>query len=316
MNAYGGRRHFHLDHLGTTRVISNESGLKLARHDYYPFGIEKTFFAQEWSEHNYDRPEPMAFTGHQRDFMGVYNIPNENYLDYMHARYYQPQLGRFLSVDPVIGDPYSPQSWNRYAYVLNDPLNLTDPFGLAPCRPGDPLTPEGCDAEVTAPDPVKEFWKEVWATEGRWSQETRGELRRRAAHGDDFAYDALITSGDIAPPETDPLLDTADTVGEYLLTDKDAQLAMTFVPAWRWVGGIRRLDASIIGTKKFAQMLFRRAAGSRATKVIRDRATGRIVGVRTVDGRVIYRPKGAAGANVEVINSAGHRINVHVRTGF
>ncbi len=51
----------------------------------------------------------------------------------MHARHCSPQLGRFLSVDPAVGSRLSPQSWNRFAYVTNNPLNFTDPFGLLPC---------------------------------------------------------------------------------------------------------------------------------------------------------------------------------------
>jgi len=137
MDVYGGQRHFHLDHLGTPRVISKWSGLKLARHDYFPFGIEKTFFAQEATEHNYERPDPMAFTGHQRDFLGFYDISNENYIDYMHARYYHPQLGRFLSPDPALGNLLRPGSWNRYAYVMNSPTNYVDPDGMKPIFSGE-----------------------------------------------------------------------------------------------------------------------------------------------------------------------------------
>lgn len=49
----------------------------------------------------------------------------------MHARFYNPQVGRFLSMDP---DPQSedmarPQSWNKYSYVLGNPLAYTDPNG-------------------------------------------------------------------------------------------------------------------------------------------------------------------------------------------
>lgn len=55
--------------------------------------------------------------------------------DYMHARYYSPNLGRFLSVDPVGGTVGSSQSWNRYAYVENNPVNLTDPTGKVPVIP-------------------------------------------------------------------------------------------------------------------------------------------------------------------------------------
>lgn len=49
--------------------------------------------------------------------------------DFMHARYYSPNLGRFMSVDPVGGSIGSSQSWNRYSYVLNNPLAFNDPDG-------------------------------------------------------------------------------------------------------------------------------------------------------------------------------------------
>ena len=49
--------------------------------------------------------------------------------DYMHARYYSSNLGRFLSVDPVGGTVGSSQSWNRYSYVVNNPIVLIDPDG-------------------------------------------------------------------------------------------------------------------------------------------------------------------------------------------
>jgi RHS repeat-associated protein len=64
------------------------------------------------------------FTGHERD-IGL----SLSELDYMHARYYSPNLGRFMSVDPVVGTVGSSQSWNRYSYVLNNPLAFNDPDG-------------------------------------------------------------------------------------------------------------------------------------------------------------------------------------------
>ena len=51
-------------------------------------------------------------------------------LIHMNGRVYDPQLGRFLSVDPVFVHPTNAQSLNPYAYVLNSPLSLTDPTGL------------------------------------------------------------------------------------------------------------------------------------------------------------------------------------------
>ena len=50
--------------------------------------------------------------------------------DSMHARYYSPNLGRFISVDPVGGTIGSSQSWNRYSYVRNNPITRFDPDGL------------------------------------------------------------------------------------------------------------------------------------------------------------------------------------------
>src|SRR5437763_609488 len=49
--------------------------------------------------------------------------------DYMHARYYNPNEGRFLSLDPVLGRAHEPQSWNRYVYVMNNPLVRVDRDG-------------------------------------------------------------------------------------------------------------------------------------------------------------------------------------------
>ena len=50
--------------------------------------------------------------------------------DFMHARYFSSNLGRFLSVDPVGGEVGSSQSWNRYSYVMNRPLAGVDPDGM------------------------------------------------------------------------------------------------------------------------------------------------------------------------------------------
>ncbi|HTU42603.1 MAG TPA: RHS repeat-associated core domain-containing protein [Candidatus Aquilonibacter sp.] len=45
------------------------------------------------------------------------------------ARYYDSRTGTFCSADPLAGDPSDPQSWNRYAYGRNDPIDITDPSG-------------------------------------------------------------------------------------------------------------------------------------------------------------------------------------------
>ena len=59
----------------------------------------------------------------------------------MNGRIYDPLLGRFLSADIVVQNPGSLQSYNRYSYVMNNPLTLTDPSGFM-SEPYDPKKPE------------------------------------------------------------------------------------------------------------------------------------------------------------------------------
>jgi RHS repeat-associated protein len=71
----------------------------------------------------------MKFTGHERDFASAGGAGDD--LDYMHARHHSMVTGRFLSVDPAgeSFDPKLPQSWNRYSYVQNNPVQYVDPSG-------------------------------------------------------------------------------------------------------------------------------------------------------------------------------------------
>ncbi|MEO8380734.1 MAG: RHS repeat-associated core domain-containing protein [Acidobacteriota bacterium] len=153
---FGGKRHFHTDHLGSVRMITDQNRMRISTHDFLPFGVEQTDATQEynlyagvWSSGDF-RSEPMKFTGHERDWHGWLNVDNDDSLDYMHARYYDPNLGRFLSVDPVISsaDPQFPQSWNRYAYALNNPLKYIDPTGENATVMCDPEN--NCTASVEA----------------------------------------------------------------------------------------------------------------------------------------------------------------------
>lgn len=53
----------------------------------------------------------------------------------MNARYYLPQVGRFVSPDSIVPEPENPQSYNRYSYSFNNPINLVDPSGNTTCYP-------------------------------------------------------------------------------------------------------------------------------------------------------------------------------------
>ena len=104
------------DMLGSTRVVTGNTGVVCYDADSYPFGGERPVVGPT-SGNTY------KFTGKERDF--------ESGLDNFGARYDSSSLGRFMSPDPT---PESirldnPQTWNRYSYVLNNPLELVDPSG-------------------------------------------------------------------------------------------------------------------------------------------------------------------------------------------
>jgi len=124
------------DNLGSARVITKSDGTVIGRHDYLPFGEEiAASYGTRSTVTGYASTDTLRikFTEKERD--------GETGLDYFLARYYSSMSGRFTSPDPILssGRVEIPQSWNRYAYVLNNPLVFVDPFGLYDARN---LTPE------------------------------------------------------------------------------------------------------------------------------------------------------------------------------
>jgi RHS repeat-associated protein len=104
----------HDDHLGSTVAATHHNGTVNARMRYAPFGLAM------------DDPTVLrdgaGFTGHLKD--------SNTGLNYMQARYYDPVMGRFLSIDPVTFlDTGDTSQFNRYVYASNDPINRFDPNG-------------------------------------------------------------------------------------------------------------------------------------------------------------------------------------------
>jgi RHS repeat-associated protein len=114
--------HYHLDNLGTPRRVTDQNDRIVGVHDYFTFGPETSGGAAEPSL------TTLKYTGHERD--SVLGGEGFDTLDYMHARYYSPSLGRFLSIDRAPGDKTRPQSWNRFAYASSNPLKYVDRTGL------------------------------------------------------------------------------------------------------------------------------------------------------------------------------------------
>lgn len=113
-------RFLHADDLGSVRVISNETSGAELRRDYYEFGAIET-------ASGVDTDRARAYAGLRWDPAG------EGYD--AGARDYPASRPMFLSPDAIPGHPDSPQSYNRFAYALNDPINLSDPSGYRPQHP-------------------------------------------------------------------------------------------------------------------------------------------------------------------------------------
>lgn len=116
------------DHLGSTTVVTNSAGVVLERYSYDPFGKTRNLNGSDIA-YSATMPAPSVrrgFTDHEMlpEFAGG--------LIHMNGRIYDPNLGRFMTADSVIPDPDDSQSYNRYSYVFNNPLTMTDPDGHCP----------------------------------------------------------------------------------------------------------------------------------------------------------------------------------------
>ncbi|HEY3352256.1 MAG TPA: RHS repeat-associated core domain-containing protein [Polyangia bacterium] len=108
--------YFHADHLGSTRLMTNSAGAEVKRYEYAPYGkvINETGAA----------PDSHRFTGQEAD--------DETGLMFYNARYYDPDLGRFIGPDAFVPDAADPQQLDLYAYANNSPINYVDPSGHLP----------------------------------------------------------------------------------------------------------------------------------------------------------------------------------------
>jgi RHS repeat-associated protein len=110
----GNAVYYFADHLGTSRVVTSSTGSILDQSDFYPFGGERVLTASSGNTYK--------FTGKERD--------SESGLDNFGARYDASNLGRFMTPDsPSYSNHKNPQSWNLYAYALNNPVTFRDADG-------------------------------------------------------------------------------------------------------------------------------------------------------------------------------------------
>ena len=116
-------RYLHHDHLGSVAAITDgTTGAVIERLAFDPWGKRRNVNGQaDVTDALVGQTTDRGYTEHEHlDEMGIIH---------MNGRVYDPLVGRMMSADPFIQAPGSLQSYNRYSYVMNNPLNLTDPSG-------------------------------------------------------------------------------------------------------------------------------------------------------------------------------------------
>ena len=107
--------YFHNDAQGSVFAATDELGNLKWQRTYRPYGAEQPLVQ--------GTEEPLGYAGKLKDDSG---------LVYFGARYYDPTLGRFMSMDPVGVLADNPYSFNRYVYANANPYKYTDPDGRSP----------------------------------------------------------------------------------------------------------------------------------------------------------------------------------------
>ncbi len=116
-------RYYHLDHLGSIETITDSAGLIAEANSYDSWGARRfeTTWADDFLE-TITSETNRGFTSHEH--------LEEVGLVHMNGRLYDARIGRMISADPFVQAPLNPQNYNRYTYVLNNPLAYTDPSGF------------------------------------------------------------------------------------------------------------------------------------------------------------------------------------------
>ncbi|MDB9837083.1 peptidoglycan DD-metalloendopeptidase family protein [Flavobacteriaceae bacterium] len=121
----GEDHYLHRDHLGSILAISDATGTVVEERSFSPWGELDRFVQNGVLSTDFSTSIlPRGFTGHEH-FSKIALI-------HMNGRLYDPQLKRFLSPDNNLFDPFDTRSYDRYGYVLNNPLMNTDPSGEEP----------------------------------------------------------------------------------------------------------------------------------------------------------------------------------------
>ncbi len=125
----------------------------------------------------------------------TYEPDSESGNDYAMDRTYVSRLGRFSAVDPLSGSTPNPQSLNRYAYALDDPINLMDPIGDDTISDSDPCASDPDHCVLVTADPPDPYDPATRSVPGGLQYPTGG-------NGGDGGNSSGFTLGIRAPGQT------------------------------------------------------------------------------------------------------------------
>ncbi len=103
------------DQLGSTSMAVSLTGTVQSQQRYWPWGTARNASGSLPTDYRYTWQQEVSV-------IGLYDYD---------ARWYDPDLKRFVQADSVVPQPGNPQTLNRYSYVLNNPLRFVDPSGHA-----------------------------------------------------------------------------------------------------------------------------------------------------------------------------------------
>jgi RHS repeat-associated protein len=127
-NSINDVRYLHKDHLGSVDAVTTDTATLVSRFSFDAFGKRRA--AGTWTGTPTAAEWTTAAGVTHRGFTYHEQLDNVD-LVHMNGRVYDPNIGRFLSADPIVQAPLMSQSLNRYSYVMNNPLSLVDPSGFS-----------------------------------------------------------------------------------------------------------------------------------------------------------------------------------------
>jgi RHS repeat-associated protein len=269
----------HGDHLGSASLTTSGSGQIVSQQRYKPYGQTR------WISGTI--PTDWRFTDQRSDEAGI------GLYDYK-ARYLDPRIGRFISADTIVPSPGDPQSFNRYSYVLGNPLKYNDPSGH--------VSATQCGAES---DPSKSqfCWQQRW-------YEARGFRK----DGSGWKLDSTM----------DPVIDDAGIADEVL---GEAGIGLTSEAGLAWTDDRKMMAAR--GVAKLGQRLSDAGGLGRVKKLLGGGATVHIVYNSPFEcggqqacappwgrGDIVYLPDiyfGTAYVHMDIVHELAHIIDWHNR---